>query len=534
MSLASQSVAGSLLIDAACLLAVRQQVRADDFEVAADRAIFEAACRLADAGQAIDVVTIVQNARKHGADISDEYAATLMKVTPTAANATNYAATVHAEAVRRRLSDIGVRLMDACEDQTNTPAGIITEAMSALETADTAPQTGMRTSPDTLSAFLDYRAQLESGRAVTVGTGYPGLDKLLGGGMLAQGLYILAARPGCGKTTLSLKIAEHAAKNGACLFFSLEMSAEQITARRIAAESGLSIGRLMVGRGLLDEEQGKLANAASLLSTHDFRLNRAPGASVSDIAQAAHLAKNLRLVVVDYLGLVRSDERGLSIYERVTKNSAALKALARSLNVPILCLCQLNRASEQRTDKQPSMADLRDSGAIEQDADAVILLHRPAMYENVQQKPWEAQTLTAIVAKTVTEIPDAWISTSGAVLALSRSTGLRWEAGYDAGTALQASGRSQAAPAYARPTPEARPLGRILRIHQPRLAICHDRAPRRGVQACGRTVQGIAQKCRENPDFFTFSVDTRIILCALMRVFSSCATSVYYNTWRYT
>lgn len=186
---------------------------------------------------------------------------------------------------------------------------------------------------------------------------------------------------------------------GACLFFSLEMSTEQITARRIAAESGLSIGRLMVGKNLSDVEEARLANAASALSTHDFRLNRAPGASVTDIAQAAHLTKNLRLVVVDYLGLVRSDERSASIYERVTRNSAALKALARSLNVPILCLCQLNRAAEQRQDKQPSMADLRDSGAIEQDADAVILLHRPAMYDPGETKPWEAQTLTAIVAK---------------------------------------------------------------------------------------------------------------------------------------
>ena len=399
MSLASQSVAGSLLIDAACLLAARQQVRADDFEVAADRAIFEAACRLADAGQAIDVVAIVQNARKHGADISDEYAATLMKVTPTAANAAQYASAVHSEAVRRRLSDIGMQLAAASGDMARTPAGIISEAAAALEAADAAPQVGMCTSSDALSAFLDYRAQLESGQAVTVGTGYPGLDKLLGGGMLNQGLYVLAARPGCGKTTFGLKVAESAAKTGVCLFFSLEMSTEQITARRIAAESGLSIGRLMVGWGLRDEEQAKLANAASVLSTHDFRLNRAPGASVSDIAQAAHLAKNLRLVVVDYLGLVRSDERGLSIYERVTKNSAALKSLARSLNVPILCLAQLNRAAEQRADKCPSMADLRDSGAIEQDADAVILLHRPAAYEAKQPLPWEAQPLTAIVAK---------------------------------------------------------------------------------------------------------------------------------------
>lgn len=123
MSLASQSVAGSLLIDAACLLAVRQQVRADDFEVAADRAIFEAACRLADAGQAIDVVAIVQNARKHGADISDEYAATLMKVTPTAANAAQYASAVHSEAVRRRLSDIGMAACSGKRGHGSYPCG---------------------------------------------------------------------------------------------------------------------------------------------------------------------------------------------------------------------------------------------------------------------------------------------------------------------------------------------------------------------------------------------------------------------------
>ena len=399
MSIASQSVAGSLLINAACLPAVRQQVRAEDFELAQDRGIFEAACRLADAGQAADVVAILQDARQHGTDLSEEYALELMTITPTAANAMQYASTVHSEAVRRRLSDIGLQLAKASGDMSRSPADVISEAVAALESADTAPQTGMWCSSDTLSAFLDYRAQLEAGQEVKVSTGYSGLDRVLGGGMLNQGLYILAARPGCGKTTLGLKIAESAAKTGACLFFSLEMSAEQIVARRIAAESGLPIGRLIVGKNLSDNENGKFTNAVSVLSTHDFRLNRAPSASVADIAQAAHLTKNLRLVVVDYLGLVRSDERGLSVYERVTKNSAALKALARSLNVPILCLCQLNRAAEQRTDRQPSMADLRDSGAIEQDADGIILLHRPGMYESEQRNPWDAQILNAIVAK---------------------------------------------------------------------------------------------------------------------------------------
>lgn len=399
MSFASQSVAGSILCDAACLHVVRPLVSRDDFTLAAERAIFEAACRLEDEGNPADVVTILEDARKHGADVSDRYAAELLQITPTAAHAEAYARQVHEEAVRRRLAAVGETLLEDAQDQQKPTAGVIAATMQALENADTAPQTAMLSTSDALSGFLDYRERLDAGQAVTVSTGYPVLDTLLGGGMLHQGLYILAARPGCGKTTLGLKLAEYAAKSGACLFFSLEMSTEQITARRIAAESGLSIGQLMTGQSLRDDEQAKLANAASVLSTHDFRLNRAPGASVADIAQAAHLTKNLRLVVVDYLGLVRSDERGLSIYERVTKNSAALKALARSLNVPVLCLCQLNRAAEQRADKTPSMADLRDSGAIEQDADAVILLHRPAMYEPVQPKSWEAQTLTAIVAK---------------------------------------------------------------------------------------------------------------------------------------
>ena len=399
MSLAAQSVIGSVLIDSACLPAVRPLVSRDDFAFAADRAIFEAACRLTDMGKPADVLTIIDDARRHGADISDKYTAELLQVTPTAAHAAEYARQVHEEAVRRRLTAVGETLLEDAEDPRKSTAGVIATTLEALENADTAPQTAMQSSSDALTGFLEYRERLDAGQAVTVSTGYPGLNKLLGGGMLHQGLYILAARPGVGKTTAALKISEHAAKSGACLFFSLEMSAEQITARRIAAESGLSIGRLMTGQNLSDDEQAKLANAASVLSTHDFRLNRAPGASVADIAQAAHLTKNLRLVVVDYLGLVRSDERGLSIYERVTKNSAALKALARSLNVPVLCLCQLNRAAEQRADKCPSMADLRDSGAIEQDADAVILLHRPAMYEPGEVKPWEAQTLTAIVAK---------------------------------------------------------------------------------------------------------------------------------------
>ena len=144
-----------------------------------------------------------------------------------------------------------------------------------------------------------------------------------------------------------------------------------------------------------------VGNALSELSETHLTMNAAPSAAVPDIAIMARSVENLGLVVVDYLGLLDSENRSASIYERVPANSNALKRLARSLGVPVLCLAQLNRASEQRADKRPTMADLRDSGAIEQDADGVLLLHRPAIYFPQEQKPkpWDGELLELDVAK---------------------------------------------------------------------------------------------------------------------------------------
>jgi replicative DNA helicase len=273
--------------------------------------------------------------------------------------------------------------------------------LEQLQRIDTGATNALISSEDAAMDFLEYREQLESGKSEAVlSTGFSKLDMLLGGGMVNSGLYILAARPGIGKTTVGLRVADRAAKQVSVLFVSLEMDAEQLTARRLADRTGIRIGKILMESGLTDEEQAKIAAASSDMAATKLYINRSSGASVEDVALYARSIPDLGLVVVDYLGLLTGKDKG-SLYEKVTANSNALKRLARSLKVPVLCLAQLNRMSEQRPDKRPTMADLRDSGAIEQDADGIILLHRPAVYLPQEQKPksWEAEPMELIVAK---------------------------------------------------------------------------------------------------------------------------------------
>lgn len=400
--MAEQSLVGSILIDAACLPAIRQNVAASDFAIIQNRAIFEAAVRLSDAGQPVDPVTIQADARKHGLEVSSDYLMQLMEFTPTAAHAVQYAQEVQDDAIRKQIADAAQNALDGAIKAEKSPSELLAGALEQLQRIDAGTSSALMTSEDSAVQFLAYREALESGSGhMVVKTGYNDLDKLLGGGMLREGLYILAARPGVGKTTLGLKIADFAAKTGPVLFVSLEMSPDQLTARRIADRSGLSIGQVLMGADMDDEDRGKMAQALSAISESGLVLNRKPGATVADISVLGHSIPGLRLIVVDYLGLILPENRRASIYERITDNSGALKRLARSLGIPILCLAQLNRASEQRQDKRPNMADLRDSGAIEQDADGVILLHRPALYwpPEKRPKPWEAEPLDVIVDK---------------------------------------------------------------------------------------------------------------------------------------
>lgn len=399
MLLAEQSAAGAILLDGACLPVLRQICRPSDFASAPCQAIFRSACRLADRGETLDPVLIQRDAAAHGDTLTTEFLMQLMELTPTAAHAEAYAAVVRENALRRAVRETAETLLEQAQDETLSTASLLSGAMEQLQGLDAGSSGGSVTSEQAAEAFLDYRDALETGRdSAVVSTGIPRLDRLLEGGMLRAGLYILAARPGVGKTTVGLKIADRVSRQQPVLFVSLEMDTDQLTARRLADRSGIRIGRVLLEQNLTEDERQKLAEAAADMAQSRLYLTSS-AATVDEIALQAHSIGGLGLIVVDYLGLL-SGGKG-SLYERVTANSNALKRLARRLRIPILCLCQLNRQSEQRPDKLPTMADLRDSGAIEQDADAVLLLHRPALSLPMGQrpKPWEAEVLEITAAK---------------------------------------------------------------------------------------------------------------------------------------
>ena len=282
------------------------------------------------------------------------------------------------------------------------PRAVIAGAQKELErieAQDTARE--LATPAEVLLSFQEHREQMDSGTGVSfVPTGFRNLDTLLGGGMLSGGLYLLAARPGMGKTSLALCIADKAAARGPVLFVSLEMDPEQLSAKRLARETGIPSDKLLFG-GLTSEEYDRVAQGSVSLSKLSLYLNRRPQATVEDIATLARKVKGLQLLVIDYFGLIQPSEKGRSRYESATEISGRLKALARSLKVPILCLAQLNRENMERRDKRPQLSDLRDTGALEQDADGVMLLHRPDYYEAKGDKldPWEPTPVEVILAK---------------------------------------------------------------------------------------------------------------------------------------
>lgn len=383
---AEQSVAGALLIDANCYSAVRAIVGPGDFSSAPCGAILRAVGRLVDAGEPVDPVTIQANAARYGETLTSKYLIELMDVTPTTANAVEYARAVRDASVRRSVLAIAEQLADRARGRETPIAQLIADGVGQLQQIVATGNKLTVSSEEMVNEYLDRLDRLAEGAAPVVQTEIKPLDKLLGGGFVTESLYILAARPGVGKTTLGMKIAENVAKREPTLFVSLEMSREQLTSRRLAVKTGIWIPKILNGT-LKSEELTEVCGAAAEMAESRLRINQAPSATVADIALMARSMPGLRLIVVDYLGLIQSEGRTESIYERMTANSAALKRLARSTGAPVLCLAQLNRESEKRTDHRPQMQDLRDSGAIEQDADGIMMLHRPAKYWAPDKRP---------------------------------------------------------------------------------------------------------------------------------------------------
>lgn len=384
------SLAGSILIDPRCLDEVRRTITPEMFGDRRCRAIYEAACELSDEGATVDPVTI----RSRAAEWDDAFSQQSMEITLTAANVGAYCEALHTEFLRRELL-AGIQERADALLAGHDPLGEATELLTLTERiAEGSYDAGVVSAREAAAELLEDLDRVDEGYRAFVETGISDLDRILGGGLIREGLYILAARPGCGKTTLAAALAERMLERGRrILFISLEMSRKQLMARRVAADVGRATAAQILRGELSEEERKAVGESLVKLAKRPLFFNRRASLNTSEIQ---FLAKQNRadVVIIDYLGLMKHDA-GKSLYERVTGTSNQLKRMARGLETPVLCLAQLNRGVEGRQNQEPRLSDLRDSGAIEQDADGVLLIHRPAIEDADEYGPTPMEVTVA-------------------------------------------------------------------------------------------------------------------------------------------
>lgn len=396
---AEQAVLGAILVDSRCLPEVAETLKPDDFGTETNRAIYRAALELYSDGQAVDPVTILDACRRAGNAPPEQYLLQLMEITPTAANVAAYVPIVRENALRRGVLALAEQARAGVAAKED-PGQLLSRLASGLQALEQEGTLNTLLTPLKLAdRWAEHRMAVESrDKTMFIPTGFRDVDIILGG-LINGGMHVLAARPGMGKTTFALNIAENvAAKVGPVLFVSLEMSDKEIMSKRIAREAGID-SRKVLAESLDYEEQQRHAAALERLAARPLNINYKPVAGIDDIAAMARQIRGLRLIVIDYIGIMQPPPHSekASRYEQVSNNSQKIKQLARRMNIPILALCQINREVEKRANKRPNMADLRDSGAIEQDADTITFLHRPEYYGDKKQRdplaPYETECI---------------------------------------------------------------------------------------------------------------------------------------------
>jgi len=385
---AEQAVLGSILIDSRCVADIVGIVKPEDFYLQQNREIFETVYAMFNYSQTIDPVTVLNKMQELGVyhDNSKDYIMQLMDITPTAANAVRYANIVREKAMLRGLAQAASDITETVYSGVGTPMEMLEVAEKKIyalrkgENSESLEHIGT-----VLHKVFDHLTELSQSDSAIPGlsTGLRDLDAKING--LNKGnLLLIAARPAMGKTSFALNIGLNVAKkyNKTVAFFSLEMSREELCMRLLSGESFVDSQKMATGK-LSEEEWNKLCMASASLSQTDIRVDDNGGITVAEMNAKLRRLDNLGLVIIDYLQLMQSSGYGRASDNRVTvvsDISRALKVMAKELNVPVICLSQLNRAAEGRSDKRPQLSDLRESGAIEQDADSVMMLYRDEYY----------------------------------------------------------------------------------------------------------------------------------------------------------
>ena len=388
---AEQAVIGAMLMDKEAILTSSEIVSGDDFYQTAYGVIFEAIVEIYNEGKPVDLITLQSRLKEKDvpAEISSlEFVRDLVSVVPTSANVKYYAEIVSEKAMLRRLIKLNEEIENMCylgkesmEAVLETTEKKVFELVQKRNTGDFVPIKQV-----VLNALDKIEAASKNAGSVTgIPTGFLDLDYKTAG-LQPSDLILIAARPSMGKTAFVLNIAQHVAfkANKSVAIFSLEMSKEQLVNRLFALEAQVDAQSLRTGN-LKDSDWEKLIESAGIIGKSKLMIDDTPGISISELRSKCRKMKlehGLDLIIIDYLQLMtaRVGSRSESRQQEISEISRALKGVARELNVPVVALSQLSRAVEQRPDHRPMMSDLRESGAIEQDADVVMFIYRDDYY----------------------------------------------------------------------------------------------------------------------------------------------------------
>ena len=402
---AEQSLLGSVLIDPASLNEVADLLTAEDFYLSEHKQIYLAMHELFLTNSEIDEVTLIDMLVTKGIyDKSggEDYIRTLAEVVPDALNVKDYARIVKEKSVLRKLIEACGEISEAAYSEQKSVTSIIDHAENLIfNIAQGRDTKNFRHVKEVLGDVFHHLHELNTNKEATQGTrtGFSGLDRVLAG-MGKSDLVLVGARPGMGKTSFALNVATNVAKQTkkAVCIFSLEMSAEQLITRVLASEALVDSYALRTGE-LKPEQWEHLAVASGELAGCDILIDDTAGMTVTAMKAKLRRVQNLGLVVIDYLGLMQSDGYKDNRVQQVSEISRSLKIMAKELMVPVICCAQLSRGPEGRQGNKPMLSDLRDSGAIEQDADTVIFLYRSEYYKTDEAANQDMSIAEIIIAK---------------------------------------------------------------------------------------------------------------------------------------
>lgn len=396
---AEQAVLGSMLIDERCIPEVIAALKPDDFYLRQNRQIYETIYRMMELSASVDLVTVLEQMRQNGTyqeNVTDRYVLQLMEITPTSANVREYVSIVRDKSLLRRVAGAAEEISGLVQTGEGTGAQVLEAAEQKIYAIRQGRATGgLEHISLAIQNVYDRLGQLaaQGGEFPGLSTGLSDLDRRITG-LNPSDLIIVAARPGMGKTSIALNIALNAAKlsKKAVAIFSLEMSKEQLAMRLISSECFVDNKKLLTGQGLDMDDWKRIGAASAALASTNILLDDNPSLTVADMNAACRRVENLGLVVVDYLQLMQSaggrSYANENRQQAVSDISRAMKIMAKELQVPVICAAQLSRSNEKEGRvRLPRLSDLRESGAIEQDADIVMFLHREDYYdENTENR----------------------------------------------------------------------------------------------------------------------------------------------------